>query len=266
MTEPDQLFQLGDSEDEPAFAKNARMLIYGYPGSGKTVFWGTGGAKVLILDSDGGTRSAQSSGSKASVLPMVDFDGLREAYDYLKHEALPAGKFDWVVWDSITLFQDRSLIDDITKVAAAANPRQDPDVPGMREYLISQNRIAEAIRLFSALPCHFGVSALVLPGEDPEGNIVYQPDIRGKGMTSKVSGYMNIVAYLASDGSGKRRLITGQKENYFGKDRYHKLLTNGKQFVDRPTLPKVEKLLFGAPKASATKGRTVRRKTTRKQG
>lgn len=261
MTEPTRLFNL-DDEDLPATFDNAKMLIYGHPGSGKTVLWGSGSSDVLFMDSDGGTRSALATGSKATVVPVLDYQDLHEVYDWLKHEALPEKRFRWVVWDSISLFQDRALIDDIVKEAAAANPKQSSDVASMREYLINQNRISEFIRLFSDLPCNFGVSALVLPAENPEGEIIYMPDVRGKGMASKICGYMNIVGYLACNNKGKRRLITGEREHYYAKDRFNVLKTNGETYIDSPTLPKLERLLFGkATGANPSKARKPRPRT-----
>jgi hypothetical protein len=260
MTRPSNLYSLSDPSK--AFIN---MVLYGYPGCGKTVMWGTGGERLLFMDSDIGTESASASKSAAKATPVRDYDDLQEAYDWLKHEALPAGEFDWVVWDSITLFQDRALIDDVLKTAAAANPRQDPHVASQREYLVNQNRISEFMRLFVDLPVNFGVSAHVLPAEDPEGNIIYMPAITGKNMASKISGYANVVAYMAVSEDGKRRIITDKKEHYFAKDRFHALRTNGKPFVDAPTVPKITDLVRNSMN-TPTKTVPRRRRTTAASG
>lgn len=264
MTRPESLHKLGSSGQ--SVDNKLNMLVYSHPGVGKTVLWGTGGDRLLFLDSDRGTQSAEAMGSKAASISVRNYDELHEAYDWLKHEALPAGEFDWVAWDSLTLFQDRALIDDILKSASDANPRQDPHVASMREYLVNQNRIGEFIRLFVDLPCNFGVSALVLPVEDPDGDIVYMPDVRGKGMSPKVCGYMNVVGYLAKNDKGRRRLITSQREHYYGKDRFNKLKTDGKPYVDRPTIKKIEDLVFGEAAPSPAKTSTSHRRTSQKAG
>lgn len=262
MTRPQSLVSIGD-RSVPRFAN---MVLYSYPGVGKTVIWGTGGPRLMIMDSDNGVESAEASGSEALSMPVLDYDQLGEAYEWVKHEAIPQGILDWVVWDSVTLFQDRALIDDVLKDAAAANPKQDPHVASQREYLINQNRILEYVRMFCDLPINFGISAHVLPDVDPEGEIILMPDVRGKNMPSKLSGYMNIVAYLAVDEEGKRRIITESKSGYYGKDRFHALRTNGKGFLDKPTIPKIDALLaakrdeVAAKKAGRTAPATTRRR------
>lgn len=261
MTRPSSMHKLGTPSDR----QDINMMVYSHPGVGKTVFWGTGGPKLLFLDSDIGTQSAEAMGSKASSIPIRSYDDLSEAYDWLKHEALPKGEFDWVVWDSITLFQDRALIDDILKSAAAANPRQDPHVASMREYLVNQNRMGEFVRLFVDLPVNFGASALVLPVEDPDGEIIYMPDIRGKGMSPKICGYMNVVGYMSKKDKGVRRLIVANRQHYYGKDRFDKIKTDGKPYIDRPTVPMVEQLISGVA-APTPKATSARRRTTKKAG
>lgn len=128
--------------------------VYSHPGVGKTVLAGTG-EHMLIMDSDHGTESAAAFGSKADRAPATDYDQLLEIYDYLAHDRHP---YTWVWWDSLTLFQNRVLIDDIMPDAVANNPRQEEFVPSQREYLINMNRLMRMVRLFVDLPIHFGVS------------------------------------------------------------------------------------------------------------
>lgn len=216
------------------------MLIYGHPGEGKTVFWGTGEG-VLILDSDHGTESARAQGSKADVMPCPDYASLLEAYEYLANGDHP---YRWVVWDSLTLFQSRSLIDEVMADAIAENPRQEEFVPAVRHYLVSMNRVGRMVRNFTALPINFGISCLVNQEEDPvDGSTLYMPGVQGKNMPANVSGWMGIVGYLtkaeAEDGKMRQRLITRRLGRYYAKDRFDALGAH----VDRPTLPKIEDLI-----------------------
>lgn len=257
MTRPASIYSLGDSANE---LKYLNMLLYGHPGSGKTVLWGTGGDGMFFMDSDIGLESAEASGNRGLGMPVRNYDDLVEAYEWVKHEAIPKGEINWVVWDSLSLFQDRALIDDVLKSAAEANPRQDPHVASQREYLVNMNRIGEFVRMFVDLPINFGISAHVLPDTDPEDNIIYMPSIRGKGMPSKIAGYMNIVAYLAANDEGKRRLITDKKEHYYAKDRFHALRTNGQPYLDKPTIKKVEELVSTKRAEMANKPAVRRRR------
>jgi hypothetical protein len=246
MTRPTSVYVLNDEEEDAPDLRTINMVVYGYPGIGKTPFWGTGGERVLFMDSDKGLESAEAAGSKASAMPVIDYESLTEAYEYVKHEVIPNKLYDWVVWDSITLFQDRALIDDVLKDAAAANPRQDPHVASQREYLVNQNRMMEFVRMFVDLDINFGVSAHVLPVEDAEGNLIYMPDVRGKNMPSKLTGYMNVVAYMVRKEGHPFRFITEPRDHYFARDRFNALKTNGKGFVNEPTVPKIEALIAKA--------------------
>ncbi len=248
------------SEDQSIATIN--FMLYGHPGIGKTALWGTGG-KTLILDSDsGGILTARALKSQADYMPVNDYQQLAEAYEYLRYDD---HGYQWVAWDSITLFQDRALVDDILKDAAAANPRQSEDVASQREYLISQNRIGTYIRLFSDLPINFGVSAHVMVGEDTEGDggLIYKPAISGKkgSYSSYICGYMNVVGYYGLTPKGNRRLITERQGEFFAKDRFNALRTNGKGYIDNPTLPHIQRLveesMVLSPKPSSRRKRVV---------
>lgn len=225
------------------------MLIYSYPGEGKTPLWGSGGNSVLFMDSDHGTESAEMLGSRAYSMPVIDYDDLDAAYQFCKNDLkreLPSVR--WVVWDSLTLFQERALIDDLMPDAVAGSTKDREEfVPDRREYLINQNRIGRYIRNFVELPINFGVSTLLQVDIDPQdGSTVYMPAVAGKNMASKVSGYMNVIGFLGKaqvevEGEKKmvQRLLTQRVGKYFARDRFMAL---GKH-VDRPTLPKIEGLI-----------------------
>lgn len=242
MTRPKSIVNL---QDNGINLDTLNMGLYGHPGIGKTVLLGTGGPRILIMDSDSsGTLAAKVAGSNAHVAPVKDYEQLSEIYEYVandKHE------FEMVWWDSLTLFQDRALVDDILQDAAAQNPRQSADVASQREYLVSQNRIGTYVRLFCDLPIHFGWTAHVMVGEDTEGDggMIYKPAISGKKgtYTSYICGYMNVVAYYGLTPKGNRRLITERVGEFYAKDRFHALRTNGKGYLDNPTLPQILSLV-----------------------
>lgn len=221
------------------------MGLYGHPGIGKTGLIGTGGPTTLIMDSDSqGTLAAKRLGSTAHMMPVTDYDQLNEVYQHLAHDK---HDFKWVWWDSLTLFQDRALIDDILVDAHLANPRQSEDVASQREYLVSQNRIGQYIRQFVDLPIHFGFTAHVMVGEDTEGDggLVYKPAISGKkgSFSSYICGYMNVIAYMGLTPAGKRRLLTNRQGEYYAKDRFHALRTGYAWHLDDATLPQIESMI-----------------------
>lgn len=235
---------------QSAFTSPINMLVYAYPGEGKTPLWGTGGNSMLIMDSDGGLDSARSLGSTAQSAQVTDYRELDEIYEYVKNEK---HEFTWVVWDSLTLFQDRTLIDEIMVDAVADNPNQDVDVPAVRHYLKNMNRIGKYVRAFAALPINFGISCHVMADFDQDGNPVLQPLVQGKGMSSKVSGYMNVIGFLGKAETPEKkqvqRLLTAKVGKYFARDRFNALTP----FVDKPTIPKIEGLINAKKEEVAAK-------------
>lgn len=241
MSRPKSIITLNDPDAADVSLHTINAAFYGPPGIGKTVLSGTA-PKGIILDSDLGTESAAALGSKCDVMPVTDYQELSEAYEYLAHDK---HDYRWIGWDSLTLFQDRTLIDDILVDAHAENPRQSEDVASQREYLISQNRISKYIRLFAGLPYNFFFTAHVMTAEDNDGNNIYMPFIAGKKgeFASKIAGYMNVVGYLGFatvDGAnGKKqvqRMQFRQTGEIMAKDRFNALGA----YMDRPTIPKIE--------------------------
>lgn len=235
---PASLYSLGDERP-----RTINAGIYGWWGAGKTPMIGTGKG-TLILDCDHGVESAEASGSQADVMSVTSYAELQAAYEYL---AYGTHEYRWVWWDSISLFMDRALIDDVLKEAHEQNPRQSEDVASQREYLIQQNRIGTHVRQFCALPINFGWTAHVMTTVEAEtGEVIYMPMIPGgKGeFSSKICGYMNVVAYLGRTKSGTARLITNRTDHYYARDRFGALNSGeGKPYINEPSVPKIEELI-----------------------
>jgi hypothetical protein len=232
-------------EDDPSLAK-INALLYSNPGEGKTCLWGSGGKDVLIMASDPeGILSARSLGYEFHSIQVTDYEELEEAYEWLKEDK--PTQFKWVVWDSLTLFQDRTLIDDIMVEAVDKNPRQEMFVPSKREYFINMNRIGQMVRQLVKLPYNIGISCLAdmvpMPGVNTEGTTL-MPMVQGKGMASKIAGYCNVVGYMhkrqvPKEGGGTKTVQTIQFQpdaRTHAKDRFGCL---GK-YMDQPTLAKID--------------------------
>ena len=221
-----------------------KMGIYSHPGEGKTVFWGSGGTDVLFINSDPeGTISATAQGHRYHVVDAYDWDDMEQVYDWLKGDQ--PDTFRWIVWDSLTLFQDAALIDDIMVDAHAENPKQEEFVPSRREYLVNMNRMGRMVRQLAKLPYNLGISFHVMTTTESGGDgTLFMPQVQGKNMPSKISGYMNVVGYMdkrkdeETDKTVQSILFQRQGRHY-AKDRWAALGSR----VDRPTLPKVEGLI-----------------------
>jgi len=204
------------------------------------------------MDSDHGTESARASGSTAHRMSVITYDDLLDVYEYLKNEDHP---YQWVWWDSLTLFQDRTLIDEVMVDAHAANPNQEEFVPSRREYLINMNRVGRMVRNFVELPINFGITAHVLETVDAEDNSkIFMPAIQGKGMPSKVAGYMNVVGFYGAatvEERPVRRLLTQRFGKFYARDRFGALGA----YMDDPTIPRIEAKI--AAKRAADKERAA---------
>jgi hypothetical protein len=267
MSRPKSYVQPGgfDYENAPI-----NMALYSHPGVGKTVLWGSGQQDVLIMKSDPeGTISAHAQGFKFHEVDCVNYDDLESVYDWLKGDK--PQQFKWVVWDSVTLFQESVMQTDIMAEAALLNPNQDPDVPSMREYLKNMTRIKDYIRKFSLLPYNFGASFLASRTEEfgTDGTI-WMPQVQGKNMPSTISGYMNVVGYMGKakteDKKTVQRAMFRSADRYYAKDRWDALGAS----MDRPTLPKIEKLIESRRQqmiadATKPKRKAVAKKATARQ-
>lgn len=191
MTAPASFVKPG--EDDPSLAF-IRKILYSHPGEGKTIYWGSAPKALFMVSDPEGTISARAMGFQFATVSVTDYGELQECYEWLKEDK---PDFQWIIWDSLTLFQDQGLHDDIMLDAIADNPKQDRYVPSRREYFQSMNRIGDYTRRFCALPYNLGISCHVMEQPAPDGDgMIFVPAIAGKGMSSKVSGYMNCVGYL----------------------------------------------------------------------
>lgn len=224
-------------------------IVYADPGVGKTVFAGTS-PKCLILADPNGSQSAALQGSKADRWIMNDWSDMDDAMDYVRHEGYRS--YEWVWLDSGTLMQERGLDDIMEDVVARKSHRSEykPDKP---EYGENRNRISKWVRRMVAVPVNFGITALVLPDYDQEGNQVYMPYFQGPGLPAKICAYVDVVGYykaITKDGKIQRTLYTQKTGLYYAKDRY--AAATGGRLVN-PTVPsmmaKVQGLL-AKPKSS----------------
>jgi len=269
MSRPQSMHSVQDAE-----MQSINMMIIAHPGTGKTPFWGTGGRRLLLLDADDGYESAKASGSKCVRMAVHDYDDLETAYQYCA-SAEGQKEFGWVVLDSITIFQERALIDDLMVDAVAMNPNQHEFVPSKREYGINHNRLGRYIRQFVALPMNFGISAHVMIESDPnDGTTLWYPAVQGKNMPSKMMGYMNVVTVLSqvpvlgkdSKPTGRTvpRMLFQRDGKFFARDRFGVL----GHHMDNPTVTKITDLVtpqLGKAEAEAdvtppTDGAVLRRR------
>lgn len=214
-----------------------KAVIFGDPGVGKTPLIGSS-EKALILDADNGTESAVLAGSNAEVWTVSSHQDLLEVHEYLREEK---HDYRWVWLDSVTLFQELGL-DDIMAELIMQKPHRDRFVPDQHQYLQNMNRLSHWTRHMKALPLNFGMTAHVMQVETPEGDDMFVPQITGKGMWSRICGYMNLVGHLRiaeNEKRGRHWVLTCEKnKSFYGKDRFGAI-----GVMREPTIPKIEALI-----------------------
>jgi hypothetical protein len=227
-----------------------RMLLYSYPGWGKTSLIGSAadaGMKVLIIRSklDHIPKRVLGSGTKQMVCNT--HDEMLEALEYLQHD----GKdWDWVWWDCISVAQD-VLLDDIWEATVDRWPhRAYKDVRGgldKGEYGRNMEQMQQWVRhVVGCNTFNFGITAHPFWGPHPakEKDAEEQllgPWIQGRNMPQKICGYMNMVGFMELKESKEhgqwRRLHFKENSNWYAKDQYDAFVDPG--YIDNPSMDQI---------------------------
>lgn len=215
------------------------LLIFGDPGSGKTPLALTA-PNPIMLECDRGLKAAAVK-AKGKKWVINDYNDLTKAYEFMRNGGCK--KFDWLIFDSLTMFQDRGL-DHIMDDLHAAKPHREVWAADRGEYGQNMNRISRFIRDLVDLPINVIVTctAMVHEVERPDGSTVtsYWPTVRGVGMPQKISSYFDIVAHLQQVPSKTKPdqdypvLSTRRRDGWYARDRFGVI---GR--MPRPTMAKV---------------------------
>lgn len=194
------------------YNESINILIYGFPGCGKTVLAGTA-PNATFLACEPGIRSARRAGSKAG---MVKISNAADAWSWL--EDAQNGKYahrDWLLVDTATTLQRkfmRSALDEMV----ARRPDRDRDLPDRPEHQLSQNRLKRWVEQVIDLPQNVILLAHCMRVEDLEGGVMMMPTIEGgadKGyaVANYVMALMTSVGYMGiktfKDGRETRRIL-----------------------------------------------------------
>jgi hypothetical protein len=235
--------------------KKIKLLVYGLPGSGKSVLAGTS-PRCLILRPPTDHLDSLPADTDVEEWVLNDWDDMNEAMEYLRHEG---GKdYDWVWIDSISLLQDHTL-DHVWADAVARKPDRAKFGVDKGEYGINMTRLGSWFRhVVGGDQFNFGVTAHPFETTDLESEPVMMPWVQGRQMAEKICGYMNCVGrlYVAEkkDGTPYRVLETEHKGLYWAKDQL------GIGRMVEPTIPKIMSKVAAAKTPTKTASRSVRRR------
>lgn len=291
---------------EPQSLEDGRgvsMMLVGMPGVGKTPFIASG-PKSLIVHPPADNMDSVPKGSPVKELVIRDWSEAFECLAYCNQLPVRENPDIWVWLDSISVWQDYGL-EDLLKDAIERKPSRavergeteyaiDDHVQSLyvedgkimvpefdadkAEYGINMKRIARWVRDMHGFAkegkFNFGITAHAFEWMDPIAEEqVLAPYIQGKGMVSKICGYMNIIAYMREiprdDGPPQKVLFT-KTPGFYGKDQYDCLpeTKSGKRGLIEPTMAEFQKLLSEArdgrqgarPRASTKKAKKATKK------
>lgn len=266
--------------------KCTTMMVYGVPGAGKTRLLGSGKRTLILRPPEDHTDSIEA-GADCEELVLEDWSGMFETFSWLQQGAHK--DYDWVWLDSISLMQDR-LLEDVLVDMMIRRPDLAMDKGGVKvpefgadkgEYKINFDRIAKWVRdmtgIAKAGAFNFGITAHPFEWYDPvREEEVWAPWIQGKNMSPKISGYMNIIAFLQErkgdeDKPGQRILMI-DAPGFVGKDQLDCIpeLKSGRHGIIEPTMAKLEKAISQSPVrngdgAGAAKPKRVKKRVTKKR-
>ncbi len=175
-----------DIED---YKESHNLMLYGDTGSGKTAQIPSLQGRILILASESNIlivvkKACERMGldwdkekRRFKVWRIKAWKDLEEAYLWLKDNQ---SAFDWVVIDSATSAQARSMRAAM-EAAVKRNPeKRDIDLPDRGEHQKMQNSMKRMIVDFNELDCNTLWFAQAMRREDPDGNEIVVPFIMGK--------------------------------------------------------------------------------------
>jgi len=258
MARPQAIMPVSKAADDNLI----RIMLYGEPGVGKSVFAGTSPKCLFLVNNAGEVTSPASMGSNADMWLCEGYDDVDEAFEYMRHEGHKT--YDWLWFDNLTLFQEQCM-DKIMADLVAAKPNRSQWVPDQHEYLVNQNRIGTMIRSLIKLPVNIGFTAHVMRQQDDDGKVLYLPMLQGGqgALSQKVCGYMNLVAFMKAvrkDGATTRSLTLSKNSRYIAKSRFKGVPTT----MESPTVPKLQMAVTGSVPRSGTPAKKTTT-TTRKR-
>lgn len=214
------------------------ILVYGGPGSGKTVLAGTAPGRLLILAGEPGYISAARLGARGKVRIIPDTATAVAAAAWLEDGG--AGQFDWVIVDGLGTMQKKFLLNYAAE-AYDANPakRAHRNLPDKPDYFNAQNMIMSFVSRIIDLPVNTLFTAhAMFPEDKATGEQLVYPAIQGKGyeISSYICGLMHAVGFMSPrikmvEGEPKevRRIVWQMTRNpdndttYFAKDQFNAL-------------------------------------------
>lgn len=183
------------SRIKPANApRPIKMLIYGMPGVGKTVF-AAGAPKPLFVDAEHGTRSLLNHPELKDipVLPLSNFNEVDALFWQLKAGELPDR--ETIVIDSISELQKRNM-DQLLDIASERDRNRNKFLPLQQDYHMNTEVLRRLVVSYRDLDRNLIVTAHVTESQDDStGIMVVRPAVTPK-LANTLEGIFDVVGYM----------------------------------------------------------------------
>jgi phage nucleotide-binding protein len=232
--------------------EQVKMVVYGAPGAGKTVFLGSAVADertwpALFLNFEGGTMSIASKCNHVKVnelgkpkqgtidvIKPKNMDEFDKILEFLEGDH----PYKCVLIDSLTEINYLNLME-----ATEHNPKS-TGIPQIGDYGTNAVQMRRMIRAFRDLEAHIIIACLAQESKDDmTGKVTIKPSLTGK-LSDEVPAMVDIVGYLTVDTKDNARVMFFQPTaKAIAKDRSE----GGKlgDCVENATLPTVLDYLEG---------------------
>ena len=208
-------------------SSSIKLLVQADSGWGKTRLLGTSPGRNLIIrpPTDMVDSILAKDKPRCSQWIADDWSEMEDIEESLRMEGKK--NWDWVWFDSISGYQDIGL-DDLWDTIITENPRRKRHGLDKGDYGINMQRLGRWVRNIVAIAdtgaFNFGITAwpkeLEPSPDDPDREAKLMPWVQGKNMSSKVCGYMNVIAFGDLTSKGTRVLRFMETPRYVARTQF----------------------------------------------
>lgn len=195
------------AEIAPVEEKHSKLkvMVYGEPGVGKTVF-AAGAPTPLLIDVEGGSLSLRNHPDLATVEVMryVNVRQLELFAAAASSSDSPFDKYETIIIDTFSELQKRDL-DDIVRADMRKNPAREP-FPIGPDYNKNTEHLRQIAAAFRDLDKHLIILCHAKEEKDERtGTILTRPNLTPK-LSSGMAGIFDIVGRMSATGEGDTRM------------------------------------------------------------
>lgn len=179
-----------------------KLLVYGSPGVGKTVFSSTA-PSPLFIDTEKGMLSIRKKIDYISIENFKEFEELLS--DIVSNKTEYKKKYKTLVVDSITELQKRSM-DGILEDAVKKNVTRDPNLIQQNDWGKNTEQMRKVLRLLRDLSQHFNIVLTALEKEVATEEGLKRRPATTPALFDSINSYVDLIGYM-----GLRTVDEGDK-------------------------------------------------------